>query len=273
MKNKLTALSLLCAAIAIAMPAAARVLEVSGATTVQRRVLEPGAEALKAATGIQLKVMGPGTGKGMLALLEGKVPVAAAGESLEDAVASAKEAAAEAGKTATIPANLVYHRVASDNVVVAVHAGNPVKSLTKAQIKDLMTGKTGELERGRRPEPAGEGLRGRPWAGRARRGAEGLHGRRRVRAGRDRDPDGAGAVARDRRRARRHRRHERTRDQGVGGKAACRPGCVTAAPAGLRDRRRTRAGGAEDDRVLPLPGRPEADPVRTAVKRCATCEW
>lgn len=128
-----------CAAFATA--AGAQVLEVSGATTVQRRVLEPGAEPLKAATGIQLKVYGPGTGKGMLALFEGKVPVAAAGESLEDAVSSAKAAAAEAGRPATVPANLVYHPVASDNIVVAVHANNPVRTLTKQQIKDLMTGK------------------------------------------------------------------------------------------------------------------------------------
>lgn len=124
-----------------ASPSFAQVLEVSGATTVQRRVLEPGAEPLKAATGVQLKVYGPGTGKGMLALFEGKVPVAAAGESLEDAVASAKAAAAESGKTVTVPTNLVYHPVATDNIVVAVHANNPVKTLTRAQVKGLMTGK------------------------------------------------------------------------------------------------------------------------------------
>lgn len=121
--------------------ASAQLLEVSGATTVQRRILEPGAEPLRSATGIQLKVMGPGTGKGMLALFDGRVPVAAAGESLDDAVVSAKAAAAEAGRSVTVPANLVYHQVASDNIVVAVNASNPVKTLSRAQIKDLMTGK------------------------------------------------------------------------------------------------------------------------------------
>lgn len=130
-----------CAAAAGAYAASAQVLEVSGATTLQRRVLEPGAEALKAATGVQLKIYGPGTGKGMISVIEGKVPVAAAGESLEDAIASAKSAAAESGKTLTVPANLVYHQVASDNIVVAVHASNPVKSLSKQQIKEIMGGK------------------------------------------------------------------------------------------------------------------------------------
>jgi ABC-type phosphate transport system substrate-binding protein len=109
----------LCAAGGV-LPASGQVLEVSGATTVQRRVLEPGADALKAATGIQLKIYGPGTGKGMLALFDGKVPVAAAGESLEDAVHSAKAAAAETGRDLKVPADLVYHQVAADNIVVAV---------------------------------------------------------------------------------------------------------------------------------------------------------
>lgn len=125
----------------LAGPALAQVLEVSGATTMQRRVLEPGAEGLKAATGIQLKVYGPGTGKGMLALVDGKVPVAAAGESLEDAIGSAKAAASEAGRTLNLPSNLVFHQVATDNIVVAVHASNPVKSLGRQQIKDILSGK------------------------------------------------------------------------------------------------------------------------------------
>ena len=140
--KKLVGILAACAAIAASQGAAAQVLEVSGATTVQRRVLGPGAEPLKAATGIQLKVMGPGTGKGMLAWFDGKVPVAAAGEALEDAVASAKAAAAESGRSVNVPANLVYHQVASDNVVVAVHANNPVKTLSKQQIRDILTGRT-----------------------------------------------------------------------------------------------------------------------------------
>jgi phosphate transport system substrate-binding protein len=128
-------------ALAAVCAAQAQVLEVSGATTMQRRVLEPGAEPLKAATGIQLKVYGPGTGKGLLALIDGKVPVAAVGESLDDAVASARAAAAETGRPLNVPANLVFHPVANDNIVVAVHPSNPVKSLTRAQVRDLMNGK------------------------------------------------------------------------------------------------------------------------------------
>ena len=133
--------ALACAALLSAAAVQAQVLEVSGATTLQRRVLEPGAEPLRNATGIQLKVYGPGTGKGLLALVDGKVPVAAAGESLEDALESAKAAATEAGRQLTLPSTLVYHQVTTDNIVIAVHSSNPVKSLSKQQVRDIMTGK------------------------------------------------------------------------------------------------------------------------------------
>src|SRR5882672_1679789 len=107
----------------------AETLEVSGATTVQKRILEPGAAPLAAKTGVELKIYGPGTGKGLLALIDGKVPVAAAGESLQDALESAKRAAADMGKSLSVPANLVYHEVATDNIVFVVNAGNAVPSL------------------------------------------------------------------------------------------------------------------------------------------------
>ena len=131
-----------------------QVLEVSGATTVQKRVLEPGAAPLKAATGIEVKIYGPGTGKGMLALIEKKVPVAAAGESLEDAIESAKKAAAETGKTLAVPANLVYHEIATDNIVFAVHAGNSVASLSKDQLKAILSGKATNWKEFKGPDVA-----------------------------------------------------------------------------------------------------------------------
>lgn len=121
--------------------AQAQTLEVSGATTVQKRILEPGAGPLKAATGIEVKIQAPGTGKGMLALIDRKVPVAAAGESLDDAIASARKAAADAGRTLVVPDNLIYHAVASDNIVFAVHPAITVPSLTPEQMKAIFSGK------------------------------------------------------------------------------------------------------------------------------------
>lgn len=119
----------------------AQEVTIAGSTTVQKRVLEPGAAGLKAATGIDVKVQGTGTGKGMIALIEGKVPAAAASETLQEAVASAQKAAKEAEKTITVPGNLQYHEITKDSIVVMVHPSNKVGSLSKEQLKDLNSGK------------------------------------------------------------------------------------------------------------------------------------
>lgn len=112
-----------------------------GSTTCQKRFLEPGNDALKAATGIDVKVVGVGTGKGLLALLKGKAAASAASEDLDGAIGSAKKAAAKSGKSMDFPSDLVYHEIARDTIVPIVHKDNPVSSLTWAQLKDLNTGK------------------------------------------------------------------------------------------------------------------------------------
>jgi phosphate transport system substrate-binding protein len=124
-----------------AFAAQAQEVTVAGSTTVQKRVLEPGAAGLKNATGIDVKVQGSGTGKGMIALFEGKVPAAAASEPLQDAVASAQKAAKEADKTITVPGNLQFHEITQDVIVIIVNKDNKIASLSKEQLKDLNTGK------------------------------------------------------------------------------------------------------------------------------------
>lgn len=139
MKSKNLIVALVAAAAAFAVQA--QEVTIAGSTTVQKRVLEPGAAALKAATGIEVKVQGTGTGKGMISLFEGKVPAAAASESQAEAVASAQKAAKEAEKTITVPGNLQFHELFTDAIVVMVHKDNKVSSLTKEQLKDLNSGK------------------------------------------------------------------------------------------------------------------------------------
>lgn len=142
MKQNLIALGLL-AGLTLFGTAGAQAQEVTiaGSTTVQKRMLEPGAAGLKAATGIDVKVQGVGTGKGMIALFEGKVPAAAASETLLDAVASAQKAAKEAEKAITVPSNLQFHEMFQDSIVVIVNKDNPVSALSKDQLKDLNSGK------------------------------------------------------------------------------------------------------------------------------------
>ena len=117
-------------------------LVISGSTTVQKRIVEPGAARLKEATGIEAKFQGVGTGKGMLALIDGKVTVAAASETLAEAMDSAQKQAKESGATFTAPTDLQYHELTKDVIVVILHKDNPITGLSKQQLKDINVGKT-----------------------------------------------------------------------------------------------------------------------------------
>lgn len=126
----------------IAGQSSAQEVKVWGSTTCQKRFLEPGAAALEQATGVQVKVLGVGTGKGMLALLDGKTNVAASSSSLESSIKSAQKEAAKDGKPEPIiPENIMFHEIAKDVIVPIVHKDNPVDSLTFEQLSDLNTGK------------------------------------------------------------------------------------------------------------------------------------
>ena len=141
MKRLIKLITLVSILLTFTISASAERLEVWGSTTCQKRFLEPGAKAFKKKTGIELKVVGVGTGKGLIALIEGKAPVSAASEDLEGAIKSAKKAVKKMGKTINIPKNLQYHEITRDVIVPIVHKDNPVKSLTWEQLKAINTGK------------------------------------------------------------------------------------------------------------------------------------
>ena len=113
-----------------------------GSTTCQKRFLEPGAKALQEATGIKTKVFGVGSGKGLLALLDGKTNVAITSNNLEGTIKSAQKVLKKDGKSATqIPDNLQFHEITLDLIVPIINKNNPVESLTWTQLADLNTGK------------------------------------------------------------------------------------------------------------------------------------
>lgn len=113
-----------------------------GSTTCQKRFLEPGAEALEKATGVKIKVYGVGTGKGVLALLEGKTTVALTSSPFEDSIHTAQKAAKEAGQTEVkIPANLKFHKITEDVIVPIVNKDNSVSELSYEQLAGLNNGK------------------------------------------------------------------------------------------------------------------------------------
>jgi phosphate transport system substrate-binding protein len=140
MNRKTIGLVILFAAFA-AQSAWAETLEMSGGTVPYKAGVEPKLEAIKQATGVEVKFSGVGTGNGMVALLEGKVPVAAVGDVLHEAIEAAKDAAKNQGKEIKVPANLVFAPIGFDEMQVIVHKSNPVTALTKTQLKDIATGK------------------------------------------------------------------------------------------------------------------------------------
>ncbi len=116
-------------------------VEIWGATVAQKRILEPAASAIKEATGVEIKVLGMNTGKGLLGLAEGKVQLCSVAETLEKAIEAAKKETEESGKTVQIPANLKYYEIMRDVVVPILHKDNPVTRLSWKQLTDINTGK------------------------------------------------------------------------------------------------------------------------------------
>lgn len=115
--------------------AGAETVRLHGSTTVQKRIMEPGKEALKKATGIELVLVGNGTGNGLEDLVAGKCDAGMASEELADAVASMKDAS---GKVAS--GDLKPHVITSDVIKVIVNPSNPVTKLDKEQLKGLHNG-------------------------------------------------------------------------------------------------------------------------------------
>jgi phosphate transport system substrate-binding protein len=104
--------------------------------------LEPGAKAAKKATGVDIKVYGVGTGKGMNALFEGKTNAAISSNTLEESIKSAQKVRKKAGKPPIeVPEGLQYHKITEDVIVPVVHKDNPVSQLSWEQLTALNTGK------------------------------------------------------------------------------------------------------------------------------------
>lgn len=117
-------------------------LEIAGSSTVKNTVLDPNRATIKAATGIEVKALGNGSGSGILDLLDKKVSVSASSESMEEAVSAAQKSATAAGKKLPDTAGLQFHPLKIDSLVVIVNNDVSVNSLSKEQLKNIFTGKT-----------------------------------------------------------------------------------------------------------------------------------
>ena len=103
-------------------------LSYSGSSTIGMAILEAGAlKAYEQETGKKFTLVEmPGSGKGIQALLDGKVTIAGVSRPLK------KEEKKQ---------NLVDTVIGLDAIAIFVHIDNPVKNLTKEQLKGIFTGK------------------------------------------------------------------------------------------------------------------------------------
>lgn len=116
-------------------------LELVGASTVAKEIVTPIIEPFRSATGNEIKIQPVGTGKGMIALFQGKTRAAMVAESLDDALYTARMLAKKEGITFVAPPGLTMTQLGKNRLIVIVHRDNPVVALTRTQIKDIFTGK------------------------------------------------------------------------------------------------------------------------------------
>ncbi|MCP4219249.1 MAG: phosphate ABC transporter substrate-binding protein [bacterium] len=107
-------------------------LELAGSTTVQKRILEPAADAIAKATNLKLTIRGNGSGHGFKELMAGKIKASIASSPLSMLL-----------KKNGLPDDGTYqeHVIYKDIIVPVVHTTNPVSELTFQQLSDINTGK------------------------------------------------------------------------------------------------------------------------------------
>ena len=142
MKNNLRfstlalALALALAHVTFTGTAAADTVKISGASTVFNVVVSPAKANVEKSTGHTLQIIGSGTGKGLIDLVDGVSDIAMVSEPMDIAV----EAAAVAGKKIDAK-SIQFFELKKDEIVFVVHPSNAVGKLTWEQLRDIHTGK------------------------------------------------------------------------------------------------------------------------------------
>jgi len=136
MKTSHPLVALALAAACLAGQAQAETVKISGATTVLNVVISPTKAAVEKSTGHTLAIVGSGTGKGLVDLVDGASDIAMVSEPMDIAV----EAAAVAGKKVDAK-SIQFFELKRDEIVFVVHPANPVGKLSWEQLRDIHTGK------------------------------------------------------------------------------------------------------------------------------------
>lgn len=136
MKKMFTLATIALTTVTLAGITAAETVKMTGASTVLNVVVSPAKAAVEKSTGHTLAIIGSGTGKGLVDLVDGASDIAMVSEPMDIAV----EAAAVAGKKVD-PKTIQFFELKKDEIVFVVHPSNPVSKLTWEQIRDIHTGK------------------------------------------------------------------------------------------------------------------------------------
>jgi phosphate transport system substrate-binding protein len=112
------------------------VIRLHGATTTIDRLIRPHRKAVETSTGLLLEVVGNATGPGLVDLVGGACDLALTSEPLDIALQAAKQAGQELDADEFEMVTVMH-----DEIVFIVHPSNPVSALTRAQIKDIHTGR------------------------------------------------------------------------------------------------------------------------------------
>lgn len=133
MRKILTLAAALCA---LSVPAVAATIEIHGSTTVAGNVFTPHGAAIEKETGLTVKVVANGSSRGLKDLADGKAEIGMISAPLEDTVASANKKAPGSIDATGWKAS----RIGATKVAFVVHPGNPLGSLTVAQVAQILSG-------------------------------------------------------------------------------------------------------------------------------------
>ena len=111
-------------------------LSIHGSTTVAGVVMMPHKEAIEKSSGLSLEIVANGSGNGVMDLVAGKAQIAMISAPLPEVVKGLKEKGANITED-----GLVSEQIGLTRVAFITHPNNPVKSLTFAQLTDILTGK------------------------------------------------------------------------------------------------------------------------------------
>jgi phosphate transport system substrate-binding protein len=118
--------------------AQAATISIHGSTTVSNAVLVPHKSDIEKASGEELDIVPNGSGRGLVDLVGGKADMAMISAAMEEEVAKINEKTPGAIDASALRA----HQIGEARVAFVVNSANSVKTLTLAQVTDILNGTT-----------------------------------------------------------------------------------------------------------------------------------